>query len=94
MTRYCDVALVRHLMPEPMYWELMSIAAEVRDGGELEIARHTVRRDGYDRTGRYFGALATGERMYIAVTAHSRTFIRTRANLRQLKAALTVRTRL
>lgn len=74
------------LMHPQMYAELLSIAADARDSETYEIERHHLRGD-YDRSGRYFGSLDRGERMYAVYTDRSVHHVRTRANLRQLKSA-------
>jgi hypothetical protein len=71
-----------------MYGGLLGILAEVRDGQEYALERWPVNRMGFDRSGRYFGSLERGERMYAISTSWGRYWVRTRATAPQLRNAL------
>ncbi len=83
MTSLIDL---RTKMSEPMYWEVHQMICETRDGKAPTIEQHTVRADGFDDAGRYFGSLARGERMYRIDTDFKVYYVRTTATLAQLRS--------
>jgi hypothetical protein len=75
-------------MSDAMHGQLLQAAHEAQDGNLLDIERVRVSRDGFDATGRYFGGLAAGERLYRIDTLYRAHYVRTTATLAQLRAAL------
>ncbi len=67
---------------------LRRIAREIRATGEqAEIERENVDRHGY-AGGKYFGALARGERIYRLQVGSLIDYVRTRLTVRDLRGAL------
>lgn len=85
MTTLIDL---RSTVSDGMYGQLLQAAHEAADGKLLDIERVRVSRDGYASDGRYFGALAAGERLYRIDTLYRAHYVRTRATLAQLRSAL------
>ncbi len=81
-----DLSTIKSLMSPEMFAEVSALAK--KEPAELEIEIVHLNRGGYANNGKYFGALAIGERIHRVDTEYGTHYIRSCATSYQIKRAL------